>query len=66
LILYRDRWAVLEVKKDAKAPERPNQGYHVQTMNNMSFAAFIYPSIEEAVLSDLQRSFETCGDARIS
>jgi len=59
LILYKDRWASLEVKKDSKATHRPNQEYYVEKMNNMSYSAFIFPENKEAVLNELERSFET-------
>ena len=54
LILFGIQWAMLEVKKSADAPPRPNQPYFVDLFNNMSFAAFIYPVNEEEVLSALQ------------
>lgn len=57
-IFHDDHWAMLEVKASRRAPQRPNQDYYVQTLNEMSFAAFIYPENEKAVLSDLQRAFE--------
>ena len=59
LILYKDRWASLEVKKDSKATHRPNQEYYIEKMNNMSYSAFIFPENKEAVLNELERSFET-------
>lgn len=59
LILYKNKWAALEGKKNAKASHRPNQDYYVNKMNKMSFAAFIYPENKEEVLYDLQRSFES-------
>lgn len=59
LILYKNKWAALEGKKNATASHRPNQEYYVNKMNDMSFAAFIYPENKEEVLYDLQRSFET-------
>lgn len=61
LILHGTRWAMLEVKISADAPEQPNQRYWVEHYNNMSFAAFIYPEIEEEVLHGLQLAFGYLG-----
>ena len=57
LILYKDKWAALEGKKSASASHRPNQDYYINKMNEMSYAAFIFPENEQEVLDDLQRSF---------
>lgn len=65
-VLYRDRWAALEVKDSAEAEERPNQGYYIALFNEMSFAAFIYPENEEDVLRGLQRAFAVGGGSRLS
>lgn len=56
VIFYEDRYAFLEVKASEKAPTRPNQTYWVRRLNEMSYAAFIYPSNEEDVLCALQRA----------
>ena len=70
-ILYKDKWASLEVKKDkatalramkGKSGGRPNQALHVARMNEMSFAAFIYPENREEVLHELDRKFGVSGD----
>ena len=58
LILYKNKWAVLENKKSAKASHRPNQDYYVNLLNEMSFARFIFPENEEAVLNELQQTFK--------
>jgi hypothetical protein len=58
LILYKNKWAALENKKSANAHHQPNQDYYVELMNKMSFAKFICPENEEAVLNELQRAFE--------
>jgi hypothetical protein len=59
LVLYKNKWATLENKKDANAHRQPNQEYYVNKMNEMSFSRFIYPENKEEVLRDLQQTFET-------
>ena len=56
LILYRDKWAALEVKKSATASHRPNQEYYVELMDGMSYASFVYPENKEEVLYELQQT----------
>ncbi|MBS4930274.1 MAG: hypothetical protein KH020_02915 [Clostridiales bacterium] len=59
LILYQNKWASLECKKNASATRQPNQEYYVGKMNRMSFSRFIYPENKEEVLYELQRAFES-------
>lgn len=59
LVLYQDKWATLECKKDEDASKQPNQDYYVGVMNEMSFSRFIYPDNKEEVLNELQQSFKS-------
>ena len=64
LVLYKDRWGVLEVKKNANAHRQPNQEDYVKKLDGMSFARFIYPENKEEVLRDIQQAFGVGGKAR--
>jgi hypothetical protein len=59
LILWNDRWAVLEAKAFANAEKQPNQPWWVDHLDEMSFAAFVYPENKETVLYDLQQAFRS-------
>lgn len=58
LVLYKDKWASIEVKKNANAKKQPNQEYYVDKMNEMSFSRFICPENKEEILSELHGYFE--------
>ena len=62
LILYNDKWALLECKntapKDANA-FRPNQNYYLELTNEMSFARVIYPENKKEVLDELQQALRS-------
>lgn len=51
-------WAVLESKRSATAPYRPNQEYHLNKTGNMSFSATIYPENKEEVLNAMEQSYK--------
>ena len=59
IVLYKNKWATLECKKDASASKRPNQEYYVEKMNEMSFSRIIFPENMEEVLDELQQAFES-------
>lgn len=57
LVLYKHKWAGLEIKRSANARRQPNQEYYVKLMNKMSFARFVCPENKEAVLNELKIYF---------
>lgn len=57
-VLYKDKWATLEVKRSENASHQPNQDYYVEALDEMSFSRFIYPENKDQVLSDLAIFFE--------
>ena len=67
-VLYEDKWAVLECKRDFKAIEKskvtqPDQHYYVERMNGMSYANYICPENEKEVLDELEHAFKSSGEA---
>ena len=57
-ILYEDKWATLETKRERGAKKQPNQEYYVDKLNSMSFSRFVYPENKEEILDDLHRLFK--------
>lgn len=68
LILYKDKWAMLEVKKERPTDSdyEPNQQWWINRLDRMSFSACIYPENKEDVLNDLQYAFRPARNARAS
>jgi hypothetical protein len=61
-VLWGPWYAVLEVKRSADAPFRPNQEFYLNRIVEMGGIAFvIYPENEEEVLDALQRAFQAQG-----
>lgn len=58
LILIRDRWLMLEVKRSKSAPKQPNQDYYLARFGEMSYASYVYPENEKEVFNDIQRVLE--------
>lgn len=52
-ILYRKRWAMLEVKKSISASLRPNQEYYISEADKQSFGEVIFPENYDTVIESL-------------
>ena len=57
-IFYKNKWAVLECKKDDKSSHRPNQDYYVNKCDGMSYARFVSPNNKEEVMNELKVHFQ--------
>ncbi len=57
-VLYGSRWAALEVKASPRARQQPNQQHYIDRLDEMSFAAFIYPENAEEILDALCTTLE--------
>lgn len=64
LLLYEQKWAVLEVKAAMNSDRQPNQAYWVDLYDSMSFGSFIYPENEEEVLNELEQTFRARRSSR--
>jgi hypothetical protein len=54
-LLYREKYAVLEMKKSEDEPYQPNQEYYLKCVSDMNgFSRTVYPSNWKEVLDELQ------------
>jgi len=58
IILFEDRWAILEFKDHKNSAYQPNQKYYIAQLNEMSYAAVVYPENIEEVWHDLQLALQ--------
>lgn len=56
-IIFQDKYAFLECKREEDARRRPNQGYYVDLFDRWSFSRFIFPGNKDLVLSELRDWF---------
>jgi len=66
LVLYKNKWAALEVKRSAHEHHQPNQDYYISVMDEMSFASFVYPENKEDVLDEMEQAFIPRRKTRVS
>lgn len=56
LVLYNDKWAALECKKEKGAHLQPNQEYYLEKMKQMSFSALIFPENRKEIIDELEQA----------
>jgi hypothetical protein len=66
ILLWKKYWASLEVKAAGEFYAHPNQVHFINKLDEMSFAAFIFPENEEEVLNALQQAFTSPRRTRVS
>ena len=64
LLFHLDKWAALEVKVSISSPQQPNQDWWVNTLNEMSYASFIFPENEEQIIHELESALGLSRTAR--
>ena len=57
LILFRNKWALLECKKSANEPAQPNQAYYVSWAQANSYGSFVFPENRDQVIKELYNFF---------
>lgn len=57
-MFYKNKYAVLEIKKNKNAQHQPNQDYYIDLIDSMGFARFVYPENKNDVIEDLKRYFK--------
>jgi hypothetical protein len=58
-ILYKDKWAVLEMKRERGARKQPNQEYYVDKLTEMGFSRFVFPENKDEVFEELDVHFKS-------
>lgn len=59
IVLYLDKYAILEVKKNKKAKYRPNQEWYLSHFGKHVYSETIYPENEEDILDGLQSALQS-------
>ena len=57
-VLYRNKWAFLELKKDRKATRQPNQPYYIDFAREYAYGAIVSPENKEDILNELQQALQ--------
>lgn len=61
IVIYKNKYALLEVKRSTKAPRQPNQGIYVDKYRQWTFASFISPENKRSVLDGMEQALRADG-----
>ena len=65
-IFYKDKYAILEVKKSAHEKYQPNQEYYLEQFGKHVYSETIYPENEKEILDELEHALRTGRKTRVS
>ena len=57
VVFYKDRYTMLECKKNATAKHQEQQDYYISKFNDWSYASFVYPENVDQVFEELKEVF---------
>lgn len=57
ILLYKNKYAVFEMKRNSKSSKRPNQQYYIDYLGQWVIARIVSPENYKEVLNEVQRSF---------
>lgn len=58
MVLYKNMWVALECKQSATSDFQPNQEWWVSQLDEMGYAATIYPENSKEIIDEVLRSFK--------
>lgn len=53
ILMYKNKYALLEVKKSKTASKRPNQEYYVEKFKQHTYSEFVYPENVNEIIEEL-------------
>ena len=57
ILLYKNKYAIFEMKRNSKSSKRPNQQYYIDYLGQWVIARIVSPENYKEVLNEVQRSF---------
>jgi hypothetical protein len=57
-IFFKDKFVLLELKRESKSSRQPNQEYYIKKYGKHKSGYFVYPENKNEILNDLERRFK--------